>query len=83
MTPKEFRLRLKAYNLRVVDRKFWIHLAAFNNFRATSTKPAGKNKQVPVYRRFEKFFDYKKELEAVDKKKESRFDGISKVMKHE
>lgn len=84
MTPREYQLLMKAYNLRTVDRKYWIHMAAYQNFRATGMKPAGKKKQVPIYKTFKSFFDYESELKsAAKKKKKSIFDGISKVIKHE
>lgn len=56
---------MHAYRLKKIDENRDIHLQAWLNFLATSMKEKG-NKQVPVYPKFEDFFDYKKELKEVE-----------------
>lgn len=58
---KEFRLLMKAVNLKKVDRMFEIHLLAFKNFQVRARRKNGR----PVYRNFDKFYDYKKEVDRV------------------
>lgn len=67
MTLKEYRLRLKAYELQIVDKEYWVHLQAYLNFSVRATR--GK-RQIPVYRNFKQFFDYKKELQKFQDPKE-------------
>ncbi|MDO4170312.1 MAG: hypothetical protein Q4D45_10470 [Lachnospiraceae bacterium] len=52
------------------------HLQAFLNFAVKAEKKAGKNKTKPVYRNFEKFYDYQKELDKVQHGEESRFANL-------
>ncbi len=56
---------MKASELQNVDKEFYIHLLAFNNYRVQATKKVGKNKSKPVYSSFEKFFNYQKEIDKV------------------
>ncbi|MFC7364541.1 MULTISPECIES: hypothetical protein [Bhargavaea] len=65
MTLREYLLRMHAYRLKRIDENRNIHLQAWLNFLATSTKEKG-SKQVPVYPKFEDFFDYEKELKEVE-----------------
>lgn len=84
MTLKEYELRLKALRLQNVDESYKEHRQAFLNFSVQAMKPAGKGKQVPVYRTFRKFYDYEKELKRAEgKKQKSRFSGIGKVLNNE
>lgn len=70
-----------------MDEDYRVHQQAFLNFAVQAKKKAGKNKERPVYSRFEKFFNYKKELNDVEsrlkgtKKDNSRFAGIGKYLK--
>lgn len=55
---------LRASNLRQVDREYEIYLSAWQNsqVQATETKGSGKHqKQEPVYKTFNDFFDYEQE----------------------
>lgn len=73
-----------------MDEDYRVHQQAFLNFAVQAKKKAGKNKERPVYSRFEKFFNYKKALNDVESKFEgttsttrdnSRFVGIGKYLK--
>lgn len=73
-----------------MDEDYRVHQQAFLNFAVQAKKKAGKNKERPVYSRFEKFFNYKKALNDVESKFEgttsttrdnSRFAGIGKFLK--
>lgn len=58
-----------------IDKEYDMHLQAWLNHHVTATKEqgSGKNaKQVPVYKKFDDFFDYKKRLKDVEGTKSSR-----------
>lgn len=60
------------------------HRQAFLNLAVQAQKKAGKGKTRPVYRRFEQFFNYDRELDKLKsrkKQKKSRFSGIGKLLK--
>ena len=73
---------MEALEYRMVDDSFRDHRQAFLNFSVQAEEKSGK-KTVPVYRRFRQFFDYEKELKKIkdQKKKDTRFAGISKLLK--
>jgi len=61
---------MKAFNLARVDKEYDMAMQAWLNHQVTATKTegAGKSqKQVPIYKKFEDFFDYKKRLEEIEK----------------
>ena len=62
LTVHEYRLLMKAVELKAVDEAYIVHLQAFKNFEVRAMRKVGKNKQKPVFDRFEKFFDYKKHV---------------------
>ena len=74
---------MKAVELKQVDLSYQLHEQAFLNFAVRAEKKVGKNKTKPVYIKFEKFFDYAKEVKKVLKrdKENSRFLEISKKIK--
>lgn len=76
----EYELLMKATRLNEVDKDYRNHLQAFLNFAVQATK--GK-KQVPVYKKFKKFYDYEKSLEKAMRHddKKSRFSGFGKFLK--
>jgi len=78
MTPEEYRLLIKARKLKEVDEMYKIHVQAFANHRVKATK--GK-KQKPVYRRFNDFFNYEREIKKALGIKNKKIEGISKIMK--
>ena len=81
LTIPEYNLLMEAERLRQIDKSYWTHLTAWLTFAAKAEKKAGKGKTRPVYNKFEKFFDYKKELEKGNKSQEMKFDGIGKLLK--
>lgn len=58
---REYRVLMKAVNLKTVDRMFDIHLSAFKNFEVRARKKSGR----PVYRNFDKFYNYRREVDRV------------------
>ena len=64
MTIPEYKLLMKAVELRSIDDAYMVHLQAFKNFEVKATKKVG-TKRKPVYDRFEKFFDYRKLVRKV------------------
>ena len=82
MTIREYELVMKAAKLKQVDEEYKIHLLAFANQRARAEKKVGKGKTRPVYTRFNKFYDYKKELETVSRtKRKERFAAAKAYMR--
>lgn len=76
-TLYEYEMKMQAHNLAEVDKQYNMHLQAWLNHQATATKEQGK-KQVPAFKKFEDFFDYKKRLKEVEKPRKT---GISPQMK--
>lgn len=83
MTIPEYRLLMEAVQLKQVDHDYRNHLQAFLNFAVKAEKKAGKGKSKPVYTRFNRFYDYEKEISKVQHKgaEKSRFSGLSKFLK--
>lgn len=74
MTVSEYELRLKAYRLKKLDEQEVLHQLAWANWQIQATKAQGK-KEVPVYRKFQDFFDKEKfENEILGVKTESKVD---------
>ena len=68
----------------MLDDSLHEHRQAFLNLAVQAQKKAGKGKTRPVYRRFEQFFNYDRELDKLKsrkKQKKSRFSGIGKLLK--
>ncbi|WP_246521641.1 hypothetical protein [Ornithinibacillus massiliensis] len=65
MSIYEYQMRMKAFNLGRIDKEYVMHQQAWLNHQVTLTKEQGK-KQVPIYKRFEDFFDYKKRIKEVE-----------------
>ena len=61
MTLHEYSVRMKAVELQRLDKQYDIHLQAWVSQQAKAVKKNGK----PVYRTFDKFFDYKKEEQKI------------------
>ena len=83
LTFPEYHLLMQAVRLKNVDADYRNHLQAFLNFAVKAEKKTGKNKSRPVYNKFEKFYDYKGEIEKIlqKSKEKSRFSGIGKFLK--
>lgn len=83
ITPYEYRLLMKSKELQIVDKQYEIHLQAYLNMTARARRRAGK-KLKPVYTKFDKFFDYQKQLDKVmGIKKKSKFDGLAQFIKEQ
>ena len=82
MTMYEYRIRAKAYKLKRVDREHDMHLQAWLNLTAQSTKKSGK-KVISVYKNFKDFFDYDKALgrDCGQQQEENRNRGIAELLK--
>ena len=52
---------MKAHNLQFVDEMYMLHMQAFKNFQVRARKKSGR----PVYRSFDKFYNYRKEVDRV------------------
>lgn len=61
MTRREFRLRLKAYELERIDDEYRIALLAWQMREIEAKKKSGKGYRY-VYDTFKKFFDYEKQV---------------------
>ena len=72
---------MKAKSLQQIDEEYVIHLAAWKNQEVQATKKRGK-KSVPVYERFNQFFDYQKRIDEVSKpiKKEKELSRFEQLM---
>lgn len=82
MTVPEYKLLMEAVELKRVDADYRNHLQAFLNFAVKAEKKSGKNKTMPVYRKFKQFYNYETELRKITKKeRKSRFAGIEKFLK--
>lgn len=82
MTISEYELRLKVYRLKKLDEQEVLHQQAWANWQIQATKAQGK-KEVPVYRKFQDFFDKEKfENEILGVKTESQVDkNLLRLMK--
>lgn len=81
ITITEYNLLMKAVELKGVDMDYRAHQIAYLTFVAKGQKRSGKNKTRPVYPKFEKFFDYEREVNRVlGITKKSRFEGIGALI---
>lgn len=73
LTLPEYRLLVKAQELKAFDENYKAHRQAFLNMVAS-----GKKKHKPIYRKFKDFFDYDKELEKLknNSKTDERMDRM-------
>ncbi|PZL70958.1 hypothetical protein CI088_13835 [Enterococcus plantarum] len=60
LTIPDYELRMKAYQLKQLDRQYEIHLQAWATVMAGQTR-----KGKPIFRTFDKFFDYRKAEEKI------------------
>lgn len=81
LTMHEYKLRVKAAQYKRLDDEYRMHKQAFLNNAVTATEEKGK-RIVPVYRKFEDFFNYEKlekklnETYAPKERKLSRFESL-------
>ncbi len=84
LTIPEYLLLMKAVALKWVDADYRNHLQAYLNFAVKAERKTGKYKSRPVYSKFEKFYNYRREIEKVEHpgaEKKSRFSGIGRFLK--
>lgn len=84
LTIPEYELLMESYQLKCVDEERQTHWQAFLNFAVQAKRKVGKRKEKPVYSRFDKFFDYEKELKKIKnkgKEKSQRFSGIGNLLR--
>ncbi len=82
VTPYEYRLLMKSKELQMVDDQYYLHLQAYLNMKARAKKRVGK-KQRMVYTKFNKFFDYEKEINkvlGVNKKTTGKFSDLARFI---
>ena len=75
LTFRDFRLRMKAYSLRQLDKERDLAFLAWQMREVNATKQSGKNKRKYVYTRFDKFFEHEK-YEARIKGEEKPSNGM-------
>lgn len=86
LTFPEYELLCKAYKLGTVDRDMWVHKQAYLNFMANAKKKAGKSRMKPVYESFDKFYDYQKEIDRVEREygeKPAKFTALAERLSKE
>lgn len=83
MTLAEYELLMDAAMLKWVDTDYRIHQQAFLNFAASAKKRKGKNKEAPVYNKFDKFFDYEEAQNRVKNRNKTsdRFSALKNFLK--
>ncbi|MGN7284341.1 hypothetical protein ACTHP3_05235 [Shouchella rhizosphaerae] len=64
LTLKEYQVRMKAYQLKRVDKEFEMHHQAWINNQVKATKEVGK-KPVPIYKTFKEFYDYEAQVKEI------------------
>lgn len=67
MTLEEYAYRMRAYSFLRLDKLYDMHLQAWLQRAVKATKLKGK-KEVPVYEKFEDFFDYDQHLNQIEGK---------------
>jgi hypothetical protein len=85
LTLDEYEQLIQAYELKTVDKMYFVHVQAFLNRNVKAEKRVSKSKSRPVYDKFEKFFDYKKEVDNVLNKKQKgikpKFSGLGEILR--
>lgn len=83
MTLYEYDMKMKAHRLMQVDREYEIHRQAWENWNVQAMKKQGKNKRVPVFKKFVQFFDYEKRIKEVmeESREDSKNQGIARIIK--
>lgn len=83
LTLYEYEARMYAFRLKQVDEDLMMHKQAWLNHQVTATKEQGK-RQVPVYKKFDHFFNYEKKIKEIEKdiKPEKQLDERLKNYAH-
>lgn len=71
---------MKAKNLKQVDTEYEIHLQAWVSHQVKAEKKQGE-KIVPVYEKFNQFFDYEKRINDILKPKKEEKKKLSNIEK--
>ena len=83
LTIPQINMMQEAVQLKSVDRSNDIHMIAFLTHVAGATKKQGDS-YIPVYKKYEQFYDYEKELEKVKQpnnaKKQAMYNKISEIV---
>lgn len=78
ITIPEYKLLMKAAELKMIDKSYLIHIQAFETLRVKATK--GKKGKL-VYKRFKDFFNYEEEINKVmNKNRENNLDRYKKFL---
>ena len=89
LTFPEYKLLMQSVRLKKIDMEYQLHLQAFLNFAVKAQKKAGKGKSKPVFREFEKFYNYEERLAEVknegneESENNSLLSKIGKLLKKE
>lgn len=86
LTIPEYELLMQSARLKQFDLDYRNHLQAYLNFVVRARKKIGKNKEKAVYDKFDKFFNYNRELRkarGIENKEKSRFSGIGELLRKE
>ena len=81
LTIPEFNLLMEAVKLQQIDKDYRNHLQAFLNYSVKAQKKIGRNKTRPIFTKFQKFYDYEKDLEKARGTVKSRFAEASKFLR--
>lgn len=78
LTIPEYELLMEAERLKQVDEQYKIHLQAWLTVAAKATNRSGK----PVFKKFERFFNYRKELKKArnPEHEKVKYSGIGKYL---
>lgn len=89
MTFREFRLRMKAYELKRLDKEYQIALLAWQIREIDARTKSGKNNYKYVYDRFEKFFNFEEHenmilngVKRTESKKNSPMDRYKEYLRN-
>ena len=79
MTLREYRLLVRAHELKSVDEDYRCHEQAFLNFAVQARRKNGN----PVYKRFRQFYDYERQIEKVanGNRKKPQFSALAEFLK--
>ena len=77
----EYKLIMKAIELREIDKSRWSHLTAWLSMKAAGKKKSGKGYRY-IYNTFRKFFDYEKILDKASTKEKKGRPELARLSAH-
>lgn len=78
----EYNLRMRAYRLRMVDKEYELHLAAWVDREVNAKRKSGKNGAKYIYAKWDQFFDYeKREAEILDEAQDEKPISIAEKLR--